>query len=385
MLDDPGRRPLLFTPLTLRSVTLPNRVVIAPMVQYRAKPDGLANDFHMAHLAKFALGKAGTVFTEAVAVEPRGRVSHGDLGLWDDAQIAPLRRITDYIRSEGCVPAVQLAHGGRKASGQPAMDGGGPVGPAEIARGLQPWPTVGPTSEPVNGAWPAPAALTVEGIAEIVAAFADATRRAEAAGFDIAEVHGAHGYLIASFLSPISNTRNDGYGGDRAGRMRFALDVTRAVRAAWPSHKPLFFRVSSVDGAVGGWGVEDTVALALELKACGVDVVDCSSGGLTGSATNSTVPRGLGFQVPFAAAVRKAGVPSMAVGLILDGPQAEAVLQEGAADLIAIGREALRDPFWALHAAEALGCDPQYVLWPREYGWWLDKRARTLADAGVRR
>ena len=199
-----------------------------------------------------------------------------------------------------------------------------------------------------------------------------------AAGYDVLEVHGAHGYLLAQFLSPISNTRNDQYGGDRAGRMRFPLDVARAVRQAWPEHKPLFVRVSAVDGG-GGWDVDDTVAFAQELKAIGVDVIDCSSGGIAGAATAAGVKRGLGFQVPFASAVKKqAGIATMAVGLILDGPQAEAILQAGDADLIAIGRQALYEPFWALHAAQALGCDADFELWTPEYGWWLEKREHTL-------
>lgn len=379
-MDSQGRdagKPLLFTPLAIRGVTLPNRVVISPMVQYRAK-DGLADDFHMVHLGKFALGRAGTVFTEATAVEPRGRVTHGDLGLWNDAQAEALKPIVRFLHREGSLAAIQLAHAGRKGSMQRAQDGNGPLGASDRARGLQPWQVVGPTAEPVGPGWLVPHQLSGDEIAGLVRDFADAARRADAAGFDIVEIHGAHGYLIASFLSPVSNSRNDAYGGDRGGRMRFALEVTRAVRAVWPENKPLFFRVSSVDGTDVGWGMDDTVVLAIALKELGVDVVDCSSGGLTGSATAAGVKRRPGFQVPFAAEVRRAGIPSMAVGLILDGPQAEAILRDGDADLIAVGREALYDPFWTLHAAAALGCDPSFSAWPEEYGWWLDKRAKTL-------
>ena len=372
------KKPLLFTPLTIRGVTLPNRVVISPMVQYRAV-DGFIGDFHIAHLGKFALGRAGVIFTEATAVEARGRITAGDLGLWSDEQIPGMRRLTDYLRSEGSVSAIQLAHGGRKSSGQRAMDGNGPIGAAEIAKGQTPWETVGPTTEPVSAGWPAPHALSETEIAGIVASFGVAAQRADAAGFDIAEIHGAHGYLIATFLSPISNTRNDGYGGDRAGRMRIALETARAVRAVWPAHKPLFFRISTFDGAEGGWNLEDSVVLAAALKECGVDVVDCSSGGLTGSATAAPIPRHPGFQVPFAAEIRRrTGIMTQAVGLILDGPQAEAILRNGDADLIAIGREALLDPFWALHAADALGVDDRFALWPEEYGWWLEKRSKSL-------
>lgn len=372
-------RPLLFTPLTIRGVTLPNRTVLAPMVQYRAL-GGLPTEFHMVHLGKFALGRFGVVMTEATAVEPRGRVGHGCPGIWHDDQIPAWRRITDYIRREGSVSAMQLAHSGRKGATHRAIDGTQPYNDVDAANGLPAWPVIGPTTEPPGAGYQIPHQMTADDIAQVTRAFADSARRADAAGFDIIEIHGAHGYLLATFLSAISNTRNDGYGGDRAGRMRFPLEVARAVRAVWPASKPLFFRVSSEDGA-GGWSVEDTVVFAQALKAAGVDVVDCSSGGLTGSAVTAPIPRYRGFQVPYAKAVRDAGVASMAVGLILDGPQAEAILQEGSADLIAIGREALRDPFWPVHAAEALGCDPNYKLWPEEYGWWLDKRTQTLVRA----
>jgi 2,4-dienoyl-CoA reductase-like NADH-dependent reductase (Old Yellow Enzyme family) len=374
-----GGRPLLFTPLTIRGITIPNRTVLAPMVQYRAL-GGVPTDFHMVHLGKFALGRFGVVMTEATAVEPRGRVGHSCPGIWHEDQIPAWRRITDYIRREGSVSAMQLAHAGRKAATYRAIDGGKPYDAKSADAGLPAWPVVGPTTEPVGNGYQTPHQLSVEEIAGITRAFADGARRADAAGFDIVEIHGAHGYLLASFLSGVSNTRNDGYGGDRAGRMRFPLEVARAVRAVWPAHKPLFFRVSSEDGA-GGWSLEDTVIFAQELKAAGVDVVDCSSGGLTGSAVATPIKRYPGFQVPYAAAVRQAGVASMAVGLILDGPQAEAILQEGSADLIAIGREALRNPFWPVHAAEALGCDPKFELWPEEYGWWLEKRLHSLARA----
>jgi 2,4-dienoyl-CoA reductase-like NADH-dependent reductase (Old Yellow Enzyme family) len=372
-------KPLLFTPLTIRGITLPNRTVLAPMVQYRAR-DGAPSDFHLVHLGKFALGRFGIVMAEATAVEARGRVTHACPGIWDDSHIPAWKRITDYIKSEGSVPALQLAHAGRKAATHRAIDGTGPYTPEDAERGLPAWDIVGPTTEPTTQAYSTPHALSATEIAEIVQAFAEAAQRADTAGFEIVEIHGAHGYLLASFLSAIANTRNDQYGGDRAGRMRFPLEVTRAVRAVWPAHKPLFFRVSSLDGA-GGWELEDTVAFALELKALGVDCVDCSSGGLTGSAVAAPIPRYPGFQVPYAAAVRNAGVASMAVGLILDGPQAEQILQDGHADLIAIGRQALYEPFWPLHAAEALGCDPGFALWPEEYGWWLAKRSQTLVRA----
>jgi 2,4-dienoyl-CoA reductase-like NADH-dependent reductase (Old Yellow Enzyme family) len=356
--------------MTIRGVTLPNRAVVSPMVQYRA-PAGVPGGFHMVHLGKFALGRFGVVMAEATAVEPRGRITLECPGIWNDEQAAAWKRITDFIRGEGSVPGIQLAHAGRKAATQRAQDNSTPYGPADA------WQVVGPTGDPFARGQHVPHALTPAEIDDIVESFAQSARRADAAGFGIVEIHGAHGYLLASFLSPISNTRTDQYGGDRKGRMRFALEVTRAVRAAWPAHKPLFFRLSALDGA-DGWNLDDTVVLALELNALGVDIVDCSSGGLTGSSTAAPIKRYAGFQVPFAEAVRKAGVPAMAVGLILDGPQAEEILRSGKADLVAIGRQALYDPNWLLHAAEALGCDPRFKMWPDEYGWWLDKRSQTL-------
>jgi len=380
MHDGAVQRPLLFTPLALRGVTARNRVVISPMVQYQAN-DGFVNDFHLVHLGAFARGRAGIVFTENAGVVPGGRVTEMDLGAWSDAHVEGLRRLVAFIRGQGALAGIQLTHSGRKGAVQSGPEGNGPLTDADRARGRTDWPVVGPTTEPVGPGWLVPHQLTPAEIAGFVDAWAQAARRADRAGFDVCEIHGAHGYLLASFLSPVSNTRNDAYGGDRAGRMRFPLEVAGAVRTAWPAHKPLFFRVSALDGA-GGWDLEDTVALAAELKACGVDVVDCSSGGLTGTATAAPIPRHPGFQVPYASAVkRRAGVATMAVGLILDGPQAETILQEGHADLIAVGRQALYDPFWALHAAQALGCDADFALWPSEIGWWLEKRSKILPGA----
>jgi 2,4-dienoyl-CoA reductase-like NADH-dependent reductase (Old Yellow Enzyme family) len=370
---------LLFTPIDLRSVRARNRVVISPMCTYSAA-DGMASDWHLAHLHKFAVGGAGIVFVEATGVEPRGRITHGCLGIWSDAHAEALRRIAAALKSQGAVPAIQLAHAGRKASMQRPWFGNGALTADDIARGDRPWQVVGPTDQPLAEGWLVPKAMQRADIDAVVQAFVDGARRALAAGFELAEIHGAHGYLIHSFLSPISNTRTDGYGGDRAGRMRFALEVTEAVRTVWPDDKPLFFRVSAVDAMEGGWQIEDSVELAKALKARGVDVIDCSSGGISGGTASAMIPRELGFQVPFAARVRReADIPTQAVGLILDGPQAEAILQAGDADLIAIGREALVDPFWAHRAAAALGADVDFDSWPQAYGWWLKRRAKTLA------
>lgn len=371
--------PLLFSPLTLRGVTLPNRIVLAPMCQYSAT-DGFADDWHLAHLGRYAMGGFGCVMSEATAVEPRGRISHGDLGLWSDRQITPLKRVTDFIRARGAVPAIQIAHAGRKASMQRPWFGNGPLDQTDIERGDEPWRIVAPSAIAVDEGYIQPDELSEADIQALVAKFGEATARADAAGFDVVETHGAHGYLIASFLSPITNRRNDAYGGDRAGRMRFALEVARAMRANLPATKPLFFRVSSVDGAEGGWDMTDTVALAQELKAIGVDVIDCSSGGLTGSGTLKNSKRGPGYQTHYARQTREeADIATMTVGLILDGPQAEAILQKGDADLVAIGREALANPHWGHDAAKALGFDPEYKRWPEQSGWWLDKRAKSMA------
>jgi 2,4-dienoyl-CoA reductase-like NADH-dependent reductase (Old Yellow Enzyme family) len=347
------------------------------MVQYRAV-NGQVNDYHLVHLGKFALGGFGIVFTENCAVEPRGRVTQGDLGMWDDSQIESHRRLTRFLKQEGALAATQITHSGRKGSTPRSFDRPGQLGPE--GAGWQRWQVVGPSELPAGEGYPTPKQLSEAEIDDIVRKFGEAARRADVAGYDVIEVHGAHGYLLAQFLSPVSNKRNDQYGGDRAGRMRFPLAVARAVRANWPEHKPMFIRVSAVDGA-GGWDVEDSVAYARELKALGVDVVDTSSGGLTGLSTALPVKRTPGFQVPFAAAIKRgAGISTMAVGLILDGPQAEAILQAGDADLIAIGRQALYDPFWALHAAQELGCDASFEMWNPEYGWWLEKRKNNLPD-----
>ena len=371
-------RPRLFTPLALRGVTLKNRIVISPMCQYSAV-DGHANDWHLVHLGRFALGGAAMVFTEATAVEARGRITHGDLGLWEDGQIPGLARVAGFLRAHGAVPAIQLAHAGRKASMQRPWHGNGPLDERDRARGDLAWQVVAPSALPLDEGWLVPHELSLAEIAALQNAWREAARRALAAGFDVLEMHSAHGYLGHEFLSPLSNRRGDRYGGDLAGRMRFTLETAAAVREVWPQDKPLFVRVSSVDGLEGGWTIEDTVVLARELAARGVDVIDCSSGGLAGSATAARVKRGPGFQVPYAERVRReAGVKTMAVGLILEAQQAEAILEADQADLIAVGREALYDPSWALHAEAALGLQGEFESWPVQAGWWLERRRRSM-------
>lgn len=382
--------PLLFRPLTLRGVTAPNRVVLSPLCMYSAR-DGVANDWHFAHLSTFARGGTGIVFTEATAVEPRGRVSHGCCGLWNDEQVEAYAPIAKFITESGSLPAIQIAHAGRKASVRQPWAGGVPLDESDAAAGNGPWDTVGPSALPVGPDWPTPHPLSVGEIADLVEAFAASARRAVAAGFKVLEIHAAHGYLIHSFLSPLVNQRNDIYGGDRAGRMRFLLEIAEAVRAAWPDDLPLFCRISSIDGPAEGWSLDDSVALARELAARGVDVVDCSSGGIAGPpayrADDSGKPlktrrdRGPGFQVPFAERLkREAGVATMAVGVIVYPHQAEAILAEERADLIGIGRELMYDPYWTHHAAQALGADPEFSAWEQSYRWAVVRRAEIAAD-----
>ncbi|KTT17496.1 NADH:flavin oxidoreductase/NADH oxidase [Pseudacidovorax intermedius] len=380
--DTPGAsQPRLFQPLQLRGLTLANRVVISPMCQHAAR-DGQAGPWHLVHLGKFALGGAGLILTESTAVDPRGRIGTADLGLWSDSQVAPLQAVVDFVHDNGAAIGVQLAHAGRKAGSQPLWEGGAALSDAQMQADSLPWARLGASPLAAGPGWSAPAAMDAAQIEAAIDAFVQAAVRADRAGFDVAELHFGHGYLVASFLSPHANQRQDAWGGSLQGRMKLALDIAGRVRAVWPAAKPLFCRLSAVDGSVGGWGLEDSVVLARALAERGVDVIDCSSGGLTEETKALPVPRGLGFQVPFAARIREAaGVKTQAVGMIVDAHQAESVLREGQADLIALGREALWDPYWAHHAAQALGADPQFRHWPVRHGVWLAKRAPSLARA----
>jgi len=379
---------MLFDEIRIRDVRLRNRIVVSPMCQYSAQ-DGHVADWHLVHLGKFAQGGAAAVFVEATAVEKRGRITHGDTGIWDDAHIEGLKRISSFVKSQGAVPAIQLAHAGRKASMARPWHGNGPLTQEDLQRGDNPWGIVAPTDAAIGEEWLKPRAFEKGDFQVLLNAYRQAVRRAHAAGFEILELHAAHGYLLHTFLSPISNTRKDEYGGSLENRMRFPLEVAKEVRAAWPAGKPLFMRVSSIDDVEGGWGVDDTVLFSRQLKAIGVDVVDCSSGGILGSATAATktlLQRVPGFQIPFSEKIKKeTGVMTMAVGLILTPQQAEEALQAGRADLIAIGREALYDPNWPVHAALALGVDPEFAQWPQQYGWWLTRRESLLRKVGFRR
>ena len=346
----------LFTPLALRDLTLPNRIGVSPMCQYSAV-DGIATDWHLVHLGGFATGGAGLVIAEAAAVVPEGRISAHDLGLWDDAQIPMLRRITDFIHAQGSVAAIQLAHAGRKASTKRPWDGTGMVPPE--AGG---WQVKGPSGTPFSPDYPIPKAMTVDDIMATVEAFASAARRALAAGFRIVEVHGAHGYLLHEFLSPLANQRTDAYGGPYEHRVRLMHEVCTAVRRVWPVEWPVFVRISATDWVEGGWTIDESVRLSTELRALGVDLIDCSSAGLD---PRQQIPVGPGFQVPFAARIRReAAVPTAAVGLITDAAQANAVIATGEADLVLLARELLRNPRWPLLAASALGVEG---VWPKPY------------------
>ena len=362
--------------MDIRGVRLRNRVVVSPMAQYSAV-DGFVTDFHFAHFAKFAMGGAGVVFTEASKVERRGLGTVGDMGIWKDEHIAGLKRITDFIHEQGSVAAIQLNHAGRKAGTYKPWHGFGPLDRSVPVEGEAHWEVIGPSAVEYLEGWPLPREMTREDIVEVKNNWVRAAERALRAGFDILEVHGAHGYLLHEFLSPASNRRSDEYGGSLDNRMRFPLEIVEEVRKVWPEDKPLFFRVSAVDE--GGWTLDDTVVLARELKARGVDVVDCSASGISiRSPTASRVAPKLGFQVPYAERVRKeAGVMTMAVGLIVHAKQAEAILASGQADLVAVGREILYDPFWPAHAARALGADEGFDCLPIQYGWWLDRRRKT--------
>lgn len=353
----------LFHPFSLRELAIRNRVWMAPMCQYSAPvsgPDtGAVTDWHRTHYVSRAVGGAGLILLEATAVSPEGRISPGDLGLWNDRQVAAVAPLVAQLREHGAVPGIQLGHAGRKASTDLPWRGGAPLGAQELG-----WQPVAPSPVPFDSGHPVPTELTVDQLRGVVAEFAAAARRAREAGFEVVEVHGAHGYLIGEFLSPHSNHRTDAYGGDHAGRTRFALEVVDAVRAEWPADLPVFFRISATDWLPeGGWTPDDTVRFAADLRAHGVDLLDVSSGG---NAPRVRIPTGPGYQVPFAARVKaETGLPVAAVGLITDPEQATKILAGGEADAVLLGRELLRDPYWPQRAARTLGVSdvpvpPQY-------------------------
>jgi len=347
---------LLFEPLRLRDATFRNRIFVSPMCMYSAA-DGVPNDWHLVHLGSRAVGGAALVIAEATGVSPEGRISPGDTGLWNGAQVDAFRRIAAFVSAQGAVPAIQLAHAGRKASTHVPWKGGG-----ALAAGDGAWTTLAPSAIPFDAGFPAPREMAPADMDRVTDEFAAAARRAVDAGFGVVEVHAAHGYLLHEFLSPLSNRRTDGFGGPLENRMRFPLRVVGAVRAAFPADRPVFVRISATDWADGGWNLDQSIVFSRCLKELGVDLVDCSSGGLV---PHAKVAVGPGYQVPFAEAIRReAGIPTAAVGMITEPKQAEEILAKGQADAIVMARAFLRDPYWPLHAAKELGAD---VEWPAPY------------------
>jgi len=347
----------LFEPLTQRGITFRNRIAVSPMCQYSCQ-DGMATDWHMVYLGSRAVGRAAVVTAEATAVTPDARISPRDLGIWSDAHVTPLKRIFDFVAEQGAVPGIQIAHAGRKASTSEPWTGSHPVAPANGG-----WtPIYAPSAIPFAQGYQTPEAMTVPQIGTVVNAFADAACRANAAGARLLEIHSAHGYLLHSFLSPLSNHRNDAYGGKFENRTRIVREVVTAVRKAWPERYPLSIRLSCTDWVEGGWTLDDAVALATMLKTLGVDAVDCSSGGII---PGVNIPVGPGYQVPFAQRIRnEAGVPTIAVGMITEPAQADQIVRAGQADAVMLARQFLREPYWPLLAAHALGQD---VKWPAQY------------------
>lgn len=347
----------LFSPLTLRELTFKNRIFVSPMCQYSSE-DGMPTDWHLVHLGSRAVGGAALVMVEATAVSPEGRITPADTGIWSDRHADAFGRITDFIRSQNAVPAIQLAHAGRKASTSAPWRGGHPLAEAEGR-----WPTLAPSAVAFSESHPAPRAMTEGDIQAVISQFVDAARRSRDAGFDAVEIHMAHGYLLHEFLSPLSNHREDAWGGSLENRMRLPLAITRAVRDLWPAELPVFVRVSATDWVEqGGWDLPQTIEFSRRLRDLGVDLIDCSSGGNVPGVRIAAHP---GYQVPFAARVRReAGVASGAVGLVTDPEQAERIIAGGDADVVLLARELLRNPYWPLHAARILGAE---IPWPVQY------------------
>jgi len=371
------KTPLLFTPLRIRELTLKNRVVTAPMHQYSGIK-GFPTDWHVMNAGRFAAGGAGLFFVESTKIERRGCGTVGDLGLWDDAFVPHLQRIVDFVHACGAACGIQLGHSGRKSRIGRPWEGGKPLQPSAEIDDWNAWELVAPSALPADANSPVPRALEKNEIRSIAEAWGSATARANAAGFDIVEIHGAHGFLIHEFLNPQANQRSDEYGGSLENRMRFAIEVTECVRANWPQEKPLFMRLSVDDGA--GWDPDSSVALAKILKTKGVDAIDCSGGGILPGAVPGA-PVGYGYQVPYAEKLKRdAGILTMAVGLIVRAEQAEQILARGQADLVALAREMLYNPNWAMDAAQKLGVDPEFRTVPPPMAYWLERRRATAKD-----
>jgi 2,4-dienoyl-CoA reductase-like NADH-dependent reductase (Old Yellow Enzyme family) len=370
-------KPLLFTPLSIKAVTLKNRVVVAPMHQYSAV-EGFATDWHLVNAGRYAQGGAGLVIMESTKVARNGCGTVGDTGLWDDKFILALARCAAFIKAQGAVPGIQLGHSGRKARLTRPWEGGKPLtGKEPEIFDWDGWELVAPSAVPHTETSPTPRALSHNEVRDLVFKWGDAAKRADRAGFDVLEIHGAHGYLVHQFLSPVANRRTDEYGGSELNRMRFAVEVAACVRSAWPTSKPLFMRLSCEDDA--GWGPEESVRLARLLKSEGVDVIDCSSGGtLAHSPMDGARSKQYGYQVPYAEKIRReTDIMTMAVGHIVHADQAEAILSEGRADLVALAREIMNNPSWPMDAAQKLGVDPDFTSVPSPYAYWLAKRAKS--------
>ncbi len=366
---------LLFTPLTLRGLTLRNRIVLSPMLTYSAT-NGYTNETHLAHVAKFAVGGAGLVFVESTKIDPRGCSTPRDLGLWKDEFIPGMRRIAELAKSYGAACGIQLGHSGRKARRAVPWEGRTPLKDVPGVDRGEPWELIAPSPVAHAESYEVPREMTQADIDELTEAWGQGARRAHEAGFDVLELHGAHGYLIHQFLSRAANRRTDRYGGSDENRMRFAVEVVQSVRRHWPQHKPLFLRVSAIDEL--DWTIEDSIALARVLGEHGVDVIDCSAGGISDTARSNN-PVGYGYQVKFAEAIRRrSGVKTMAVGMIVHADQAEGILSRGEADLVALGREYLVNPNWAMDAALKLGVDEPYAHLPPVFGHYLERRKRSF-------
>ena len=364
--------PALFTPLTLRGVTLRNRIVLSPMLTY-SSVGGHVNDYHFAHYGKYAQAGVGLVFVESTKVDPLGCSTPRDLGLWKDEFIAPLQRITAFIKSQGAVPGIQISHSGRKARRSAPFEGNQPLADCPGVDHGEPWPLIGPSAIAHSASFETPLAMSEADIRASLGHWEAAARRALQAGFEVLEIHAAHGYLIHQFLSAHANRRTDAYGGSFDNRLRFAREVVAAVRKAWPQDKPLFMRISGTDEA--GWTVQDSAQLAAAVKAEGVDVIDCSGGGMAEGPAAAGAVIGYGYQVPYAAHVRReAGIATLAVGLIIHADQANAIIENGQADLVALGRELLLNPNWAVDAAHKLGLR-RFDFMPPGPAWYLERRA----------
>ena len=378
----------LFSPIKIRGVTSSNRVVLSPLCMYSAKK-GIPNDWHFSHLSTYARAGVGIIFTEATAVQENGRITPYCCGLWNDKQAIEFQKIAKFIDKMGSIPAIQLAHAGRKASAKQPWKGGVPLDSNTEKIEEKPWKPIAPSEIALSEGWQTPRAMSILEINRLIQNYVNSAKRAVAAGFKIIEIHAAHGYLIHSFLSPISNKRDDEYGGSYEGRIKLLKNIIVAIRKEVPEELPIFCRISAIDGQKNGWTILDSIKLAKTLNNLGVDVIDCSSGGIIGrprfavndkgEVLNKNTDRGLGFQVPLANEIKKSvDIKTMAVGVIINAKQAEEIIIQKKADLIAMGREMMYNPFWLLHAAQELNVDPNFDMWPDQYRWAVSRRSNII-------